>query len=166
MLRSAFIVALALLPVLSAKATGQRTDRAQSSEAVTVAAKIGGKRYEASGPGSCRHAPEASIRGVSASLWTVQFDNRREGGVKQLRLTLWRLKDGGPDQLTFSLETKAGSYRITTGGEGEDAGKASVTVLPNGPGRRLEITGKESGGKAIQVTIDCPSVEEIEPEGG
>jgi hypothetical protein len=166
MLRSAFITALALVPILRTDAPAQRREQVQSPEAVTVAAKIGRKSYEARGPGSCRHAPEASIRGVSASLWTVQFDNPREGKVKQLSLTLWRLKDGEPDQLTFSLETSAGSYRITTGGEGEDAGKGSVTILPNGPGRRLEITGKESGGKAIQVTIDCPSVEGIEPEGG
>jgi hypothetical protein len=160
MVRAAFIVTLTMVPLAGLEAFGQRAD-----QSITVAATIGGNSYEASGKGRCRHDPDASIDGEPASQWTVEFRTSKEGGVQQLKLKLRRLKDGGSDRLNFSLKTKGGTYRIKTG-EGEDAGEGSVTILPNGPGRRLEINGKESGGKDIHVTIDCPRVEGIEPDGG
>jgi hypothetical protein len=133
---------------------------------VTIEAKIDGKRYRASGRGDCRHAPEASIRDVPASLWMVHYTNPRAGGLKQLSMTLWRPKDDGPDQLSLLLDTKSGSHRIETGQEGKSAGQGSVTVLPSGPGGRLEITGKEAEGKPVQVTIDCSVFSGVEAEGG
>jgi hypothetical protein len=133
--------------------------------AITITAKIGKKNYQSSGDGSCRHAPDATIRDVSASLWKVQYAKQR-GGVKQLSLTLWRPKDGSPDQLSLNLETSSGTHRIRTGQEGESAGEGAVTILPSGPGGRLEITGKDAGGKALQVTIDCPAFADVEAEGG
>jgi hypothetical protein len=160
MRRSAFIAVLVLLPPLTHTALGAQT------VAITIAAKIGKKSYQASGNGSCSHAPDASIRGVSASRWTVQYTNQREGGLKQLSLTLWRPKDGGSDQLSLTLETGSGSHRIQSGQEGENAGEGSVTILPSGPGGRLEITGKDADGKALQVTIDCPAFAGVEAEGG
>jgi hypothetical protein len=41
-----------------------------------------------------------------------------------------------------------------------------VTILPNGPGGRLELNGKDAGGKPIQITIDCPAFAGVEAEGG
>jgi hypothetical protein len=170
--RSAVLTVLVLLPALTHELVGQRRAPSESSSvaaepaAITVAAKIGKKSYRATGSGSCRHAPDASIRDVSASLWIVQYANEREGGLKQLSLTLWRPKDGSPDRLSLSLETSSGSHQIQTGQEGKNAGEGTVTVLPSGPGGRLEITGKDDGGKALQVTIDCPAFAGIEAEGG
>lgn len=165
---SAFLVLLAGMP---ATATAQRrVPRAASAPAetmsITIAAKIGSKTYRANSAGECRYAPEASIRGAPASLWMVQYGGPHDAAIKQLNLTLWRLKDGGPDQLSLALETSAGSHRIQTGGEGENAGEGSVTILPSGPGGRLEITGKEAGGKPVQITIDCPAFAGVEAEGG
>jgi hypothetical protein len=163
--RSAFVAVLLLLGLHVRDAVGQRRTGPETA-AITIAAKIGSKSYQASGPGKCRHAPDASLRDVSASLWTVEYANQREEGLKQLTLTLWRLKDGSPDQLSLNLETSTGSHRIKTGQKGESAGQGTVTILPSGPGGRLEISGKEAGGKTLQVTIDCPAFAGVEAEGG
>jgi hypothetical protein len=166
------VVTLALLAGLSTSAAAQRrkpeTQAGGPGEQTSVAieAKVGGKKYKASGSGECKHAPDASIRGVSASLWMVQYTNAKDGSLKQLNLTLWRPKDGSPDQLSLSLETGSGSHRIQTGGDGANSGEGSVTILPSGPGGRLEISGKEAGGKRVQIAIDCSAFAGVEAEGG
>jgi hypothetical protein len=171
MLRSTFIVAFGLLTAVSSGAYAQRRARPEQATpptediTVSITAKAGGRDYEASGRGTCQHAPDASIHGVSASLWTVQFAGSGQGGLKQFSLTLWRPKDGGSDQLSFSLEAGSGSHRIETGGHGETAGEGTVTILPSGPGGRLEVSGKEANGKAIQVTIDCSAFAGVPAEG-
>ena len=161
MRRTAYIAALVLLPAVPDTAWGQGKDIS-----ITVAARIDKKEYQATGSGTCSHAPDASIREVSASLWMVKYASQREEGVKELSLTLWRPKDGSPDQLSLSLQTGSGSHRIQTGQEGENAGEGSVTILPSGPGGRLEIRGKDARGKKLQVTIDCPAFAGVEAEGG
>jgi hypothetical protein len=162
--RLVVITVLALLCSLTSDAAAQRRENLT----LTISARIGDKNYEASGGGSCRHAPEASLRGVSASLWMVQYGGDR-GSVKQLNLTLWRPKDGGDgssDQLSLSIETKSGTHRVETGGSDGNKGEATVAILPNGPGGRLEIRGKDARGKPMQVTIDCPAFAGVEAEGG
>jgi hypothetical protein len=165
--RIAVTVVLVLLSASVREAAAQRKHPAVPAESVAIAvtARIGGKSYRGSGTGSCRYEPEASIHDVSASLWTVQYAGRGRS-LKHLNLTLWRPKDGSPDQLTLSLETGSGSYRIETGGKGENSGEGSVTILPSGPGGRLEISGKEAGGKPLQITIDCPAFAGTEAEAG
>jgi hypothetical protein len=172
MYRTYLLATLILVfPGLVPAAAAQRKPRPETPDASTgqvtlsVAGKVDGKRLQASGPGSCRHAPDASIRGVSASLWMVEFGTK-EGTLRQLNLTLWRPKDQSPDQLSLALETSGASYRIDTGSLGESKGEGSVTILPSGPGGRFEIKGKEAGGKPIQITIDCPAFSGIEAEGG
>ena len=168
MIRLTLIVAGVLTPLLTTQAVAQRKSltesRAPAAASLSITGKVGGKSLQASGGGSCRHAPDAAIRGVSASLWMVQYAGG-EGGVKQLNLTLWRPKDGSPDQLSLAFETNTGEYRIETG-EGEHKGEGAVTILPNGPGGRFELSGKESGGKPVQITIDCPAFAGIQAEGG
>jgi hypothetical protein len=171
MLRAVSVAGLVLLPVWTSVAPAQRRAQEQSASqgediTVTIAAKVGGKNYQGSGPGTCQHAPDASIRGASASLWTVQYAGSGKGKLKQLNLTLWRLKDGDSDQLSLSLEAGSKSYRIITGGEGANAGEGTVTILPSGPGGRLEISGKEAGGKTIQVNIECSAFADVVAEGG
>jgi hypothetical protein len=165
--RLAVIALLALLsgPVQDASAQRLQPDAPAESVAITVSARVGGKEYQGSGTGSCRHEREASINGVSAALWMVQYAGQK-GSLKQLNLTLWRPKDGSPDQLSLSLETGSGSNRIETGPKKENSGEGSVTILPSGPGGRMEISGKAAGGKPVQITIDCPAFAGIEAEGG
>ena len=139
---------------------------ADNQISVSIEAKVAGKTYQGSGSGSCKHADEASIHGLSAALWMVQFDGSKDASLRSLTLTLWRPKDGSPDQLSLSLETKAGSHRVQTGGAGGNEGEGSVTILPSGPGGRLEIAGKESEGKSLQIVIECSAFGEVEAEGG
>jgi hypothetical protein len=131
---------------------------------LAVTARVGKKDFRGDGGGECRHSPDASLRGVSASMWTVQFAEGR-GSLKQLTLTLWRPKDGSPDEVSLSFETGSGSHRISTGGGSENSGEASVTVLPSGPGGRVEIKGKEADGKPLQLAIDCPAFLPVADEG-
>jgi hypothetical protein len=168
--RLVLLTTVALLCSLSSEAAAQRKAYSpaggDAALILTISGKVGGKNYQASGPGSCRHAPEASIRGVAASLWMVQFGGGDDGAIKRLNLTLWRPKDGGSDQVSLAFDTKSGSHRVETGSTGEDRGEATVVILPNGPGGRLEISGKDGEGKPMQVTIDCPAFAGVEAEGG
>ena len=171
MLRATLMISLGMGALVSTEAMAQQQNLApesatpQAEANLAITAKAGRKSFQASGAGSCKHAPDASIGGASASLWTVQYGGGDGGSVKQLNLTLWRPKDGGPDQLSLSLETKSGEHRIETGGEGKHKGEGKVAILPSGPGGRLELTGKDEKGKPIQVTVDCPSFGEVEAEG-
>jgi hypothetical protein len=96
----------------------------------------------------------------------VQYGGSDDAAVKQLNLTLWRPKDGSPDQLSLALHSESGEHRIETGGQGKSKGEGSVTILPNGPGGRLELSGKDAEGKRLQITIDCPAFGGVEAEGG
>jgi len=163
--RSGILTVLALLAASQPAAAQRLTpDVPAKSAAIVVTGKIAGKNLQGSGEGSCRHAEDASIHDVSAALWLVEYSG--QGGLKQLSLTLWRPKDGSPDQLSLSVDIPSGSHRIHTGGKDGNSGEGSVTILPSGPGGRLEIKGKEASGKPIQVTIECPVFGDVEAAGG
>jgi hypothetical protein len=165
------LIAVLLLPGLAGQAAAQeRTQLAPSTStadqiSVTVGGKVDGKKISGDGAGTCSHSADASIHGASASLWTVQYAAGKDGSLKQLNLTLWRPKDEGPDQLSLVIDAKSGSYRIETGNPEETKGEGTVTILPSGPGGRLEIKGKDSGGKPVQLTIDCSAFAGAESEG-
>jgi hypothetical protein len=143
----------------------QNRNPAAEKPVVGVGGKIGGKKYQSSGDGTCRHTPDAPVGDASASVWTVRYEGSGGGDLERLNLKLQRPKDGSPDQLTLSLETrKSGSHRIETGKGGKDRGEGTVVILPNGPGGRLEINGKDARGKRIQITIDCPAF--VPADGG
>jgi hypothetical protein len=169
MRRSLMVATFGLLPCWTIAGSAQQLTppgASLSAAHVVITGTVGNKKLQASGPGTCRHAPEASLRGASASMWMVQFQGSRDAGVGPLNLTLWRFKDGSPDQLSLALETGSGSHRIDTSNPDEKKGEATVTILPNGPGGRLELTGEKAGGKPVQLTIDCPAFSGIEAEGG
>jgi hypothetical protein len=171
MMFTRWIAALAftLLPWFTAEAAAQRRAQrpgAAEGVALSITGEIGGKKYQASGNGTCRHAPDASINGVSASLWMVQYGGSGDAALKQVNLTLWRPKDGASDQLSLNVETKSGFHRIETGGSGENQGEGAVVILPSCPGGRLEISGKDGENKPIKITIDCPAFTAIHAEGG
>jgi len=168
MLRSVSLAALVLLISSTSEAAAQNLAPPGASVGlgVTISGKVGSKKYQASDGGTCRHAPDASISGVSASLWMVQYGGSGEAPLSRLNLTLWRPKDGGSDQLSLNIETKSGSHQVETGGGGKNQGEGAVVILPNGPGGRFEIKGKDADGKPIQLTIDCPTFAGVASEGG
>jgi hypothetical protein len=172
MRRSLCLIALVLLPGVAGRAAAQQRNelapstRAQEAISVTIGGKVAGKKIRGSGAGTCTHAGDATIRDVSGSRWTVRYDDGKGGSVKRLDLTLWRPTDGGPDQLSLAVETKSGTHRIETGNPVDGSkGEGSVTILPSGPGGRLEISGKEAGGKPVQITIDCTAFAGLQSEG-
>lgn len=169
LLRSAFVFTIALLAFPRGEAAAQRrapTGSAEVSQPLTVSARVDGKTYETSGPGSCRHEPAASIYDVPAALWMVEYGNRAGDRIKQLHLTLWRPKDGSSDQVSLSLETSSSSHRISSGGKGEPVGSATVKLTPKGSGGRFELKGKDAAGAKVELTISCPAFAGVEAEGG
>jgi hypothetical protein len=165
------LIAFVLLSVIGRPAAAQQRNElapptvAKEAISVTIGGKVGGKKIQGSATGTCTHAADARIRDVSASLWTVRYGDGKGGSVKRLDLTLWRPTDGGPDQLSLAVETKSGTHRIETGTPGDEGkGEGSVTILPSGPGGRLEISGKAASGKPVQITIDCSAFAEAQSE--
>jgi hypothetical protein len=169
MQRSFLIAALVLLPAWSVPSIAQQLSppaAVEPSPDLNIAGAVGDQKFQSTGPGTCRHAPEASLNDVSASMWMVEFRGKDDAGLRRLNLTLWRFKDGIPDKVTLALETKSGSHRIDTSDPDDARGEASVTILPSGPGGRLEVNGKKRGGKPVQITIDCPTFTDVQAEGG
>jgi hypothetical protein len=160
MIRATLLVVVGLVPGVAGRASAQQLApgkaNAPSESSLTLSGMVGEKPLQVSGGGTCRHDPDASIKGVSASLWAVEYSGSDDGAVKRLNLTLWRPKDGGPDQLSLLLKTKSGDHKVETG-PGKHKGEGSVTILPSGPGGRLELSGKDQKGKPIQISIDCPT---------
>lgn len=163
---SAVALTLALLLTLAADGMAQRRPPAAAGKPLTLSADIGGKAYQATGPGTCRHTPDAAIYDLPAALWMIEYGNQAGRGIRQVNLTLWKPKDGSPDQVSLSLETGRSSHRISSGGKAQPAGSATVSVSPLGSGGRLKLTGKDAEGTKIELTIDCPTLAGVEAEGG
>ncbi len=157
MLRSVFIPSFLLLAVTASDA---------ASQGVSISAKIGGKGYEASGSGSCKHEPQASIYSVPAALWRVEYSGTDDSKLKQADMTLWRPKAGGADQFSIALETKSSSHRIAVSGRGDQVGSGKLSLLPAGSGGRFEIKGKDADGTPLDIVITCPAFAGIVAEGG
>jgi hypothetical protein len=157
-----------LLPsfLLVATATSAAAQRSSTAATVSISAKIGGKSYQASGSGSCRHTPTASIYDVPAALWMVEHSGSGQGALQQLNLTVWRPKNGSPEQLSLALSTRSSSHRIAVGGRGEQIGSGKVSLSSKGTGGSFEITGKDASGTPLEVRIECPVFTGVEAEGG
>ena len=163
MLRSFLVPSLFMVTTIVSDATAQR---AGAPVVVTVSAKVGGKAYNTSGPGSCRHSPDASIYDVPSALWMVEHASLGKAAIKRLNLTLWRPKDGSPDQVSLALETSSASHRISVGGKAAPVGSASIKLSPLGSGGRFELKGKDDTGTTVEVGITCPAFTGVEAEGG
>jgi hypothetical protein len=160
-LRSFPITAVFLLAAVADDVAAQRT-----GGTIGVSANVGRKSFEASGPGTCRHSPSASIYDVPAALWMVELARSDDRPVKQVNLTLWRPKDGSPDQVSLSLETSSSSHQLSVGGKAEPLGSGTVKLSPAASGGRFELKGKDSKGTSIELSITCPAFAGVEAEGG
>lgn len=163
MVRSSLIQSLFLFATM---ATGAAAQGAGDAGTVSVSAKVGGKTYESAGAGSCKHAPQASIYGVPAALWRVEYTGAGDGGLKGANMTLWRPENGSAEQLSLALETRSSSHRINVGGRAERVGSGKASLSPDGPGGRFEIKGKDAAGVALEIVIKCPAFAGVEAEGG
>lgn len=141
-------------------------DASDNGKSVNISGRVADKTFKANGIGRCRYAPEASIYDVPAALWLVEYSNPDDGQLKQLNLTLWRPKNGSPDQISLAVETGSASHRVNIGGRGEQAGSGRVTLSPSGGGGRFEFSGKDAAGTRVEVGISCPAFAGVEAEGG
>jgi hypothetical protein len=166
--RSTLALTLALLVASTVDGTAQRRPGASvaPSKPLSVSARIDGKTYEATGPGRCKHASEASIYDIPAALWMVEYGDQSSDRIKQLSLILWRPEDGSSDQISLSLQVGTASHRIESGGKGPSVGSAAVNLIPVGSGGRFELKGKDAEGKKVELTIGCPAFTGVEAEGG
>ena len=166
--RSVLALTLVLLTSVTVDARAQRKGPALGAPGapLTVSARIDDKNYGATGPGSCRHAPTASIHGIPAALWLIEYDNRSSAGIKRLNLTLWRPTDGSSDQVSLSLSTSSTTHRINSVGKPQSEGAATVKISPLATGGRLELKGNDAGGATIELTVVCPAFVGVEAEGG
>ncbi len=163
MVRSVLVPSVFLLAAVATEAAAQRPEGPSS---VSVSARVGGKSYEAAGTGSCKHEPQASIYGVPAALWMVEYPGDGGSRLKRARMTLWRPKNGGAEQLSVALGTGSSSHEINVGGRGEQVGSGKASLSANGPGGRFEIKGRDAAGTALQIVIKCATFAGIEAEGG
>ena len=163
MLRPLPIVLFCLCTVDAQPASSQES---RSGGPVMISARIGGKSYETAAQGSCRHTPTASIYDVPAALWMVGLTGSEDTGIKSLNLTLWKPKDGTPQQFSVSLSTHSSSHRIAVGGRGEQVGSGKASVVATGAGGRIDVSGKDDSGKTIELVVKCPEFTGVEAEGG
>ncbi len=168
MLRSVFILGLSMIAGACDGAAQRRPnpEASDNGKSVNISGRVADKTLNAIGGGRCRHAPEASIYDVPAALWLVDYSNPNDAQLKQLNLTLWRPKNGSPDQISLSVETGSTSHRVNIGGRGEQAGSGRVTLSPSGEGGRFEFKGKDAAGTRLEVAISCPAFAGVEAEGG
>ena len=163
--RTALALTLVLFVSVTVDAGAQRK-RVASVAPLTVSARIDGKNYGATGPGTCRHAPTASIYATPAALWMIEYGSPSSAGIKRLNLTLWRPKDGSPDQVSLALVTSSSTHRINSVGKRQPEGGATVRLSPQGTGGRFELKGKDAGGAYVELTVACPVLTGVEAEGG
>ena len=172
MIRSTLLATVLLTAALSGALEAQRrTARAPGPESgasaqVGIVAGVGARNYRASVPGTCQHEPNASIYGVPAALWRVEAEGSDESEIRRLGLTLWRPKDGSPDQLSIGLDVGAKPVTIEINPRARSAASATPQVRQAGPGGTIEVKGKDAGGKAVTLTVSCPVFEGIVAEGG
>jgi hypothetical protein len=96
----------------------------------------------------------------------VGVTGAEDAAVKSMNLTLWKPKNGGPQQFSLSLRTGSSSHRIDVGGRGEQIGSGKASVVAAGAGGRIEVSGKDDSGKTIELVVKCPAFAGVEDEGG
>jgi hypothetical protein len=158
-------ISIALLCVLAASTTVS-AQRSQNTGSVMISGKVGRKSYESAGQGNCRHTPAAAIYGVPAALWMVSLTGAEDASVKSMNLTLWKPKNGSPQQFSLSLDAGSSTHRIDVGGRGKQVGSGKAAVIAKGSGGRIEISGKDDSGKRIELVVHCPAFGGVEAEGG
>ena len=147
-------------------ARGQVRARAavDDSTVVTLALAVGGARFEEAKRGRCVYAPQASIYGTMASMWSVSYAPATD---RSLSFTVWRPMSGDTTaQLNFSVFSKGKSQRIDTVKGSEIVGKGSVRFTKRGTGGRFDIEGTTGNGAAVRGYIECEKFAAPAPVGG
>ena len=145
-------------------AEGQRRAPGQerAKQAIQASLKVGTQTYESSEPGSCTHAPKASIYDVMAELWTVN----QLAGERSLTLTFWKPANGSGEMFNLSVSDSKGSNDVNTVRGGTISGSGKVTFEKSGQGGAFTIDAKTKAGTAITGKITCAAFGPHIAEGG
>jgi hypothetical protein len=150
----------ALVPVLLALGLG-------GAAPVDVAVSVNGKKLQARGTGDCKHAPMAAIYGVRSAMWRVEFEGDAKSAVSFVNLTMWHPLNGkAADQMSLSINTRKGDYRIGTVKGAKQEGSGTIAFHKAGAGGRFVIKGKAANGASIDATFTCERLNSLEAVGG
>ena len=156
--------AIALAGVLvQVDAQRRAPGQAQATQGVQTTLKVGNQTHQSNEPGTCTHAPVASIDQVVSQMWSVQQSSQG----RSLSMTLWRPKDASADMLTLSINAGEASYDVNTVRGGEPAqGSAKVSFEKSGAGGTFTLDARTKDGRAISGTIKCDAFAPHIAEGG
>ena len=129
---------------------------------IEVSLKAGGASYAAKGPGSCTHAPKASIYNIPAQLWSV----RQESGERSVQLMVWKPADGSSVMFSVAVNEPAHRTAISTVRGGQVTGSGTVTLVAAAKGGTFTVDAKTSKGEAITGTIKCEAFTPHIADGG
>jgi hypothetical protein len=155
-----FVVAVTAAAVAAAGQARQQPARPDTVP-MEIAIKLAAGSYDDQGPGSCTHAPKASIYGVVSQMWTA----RHQTDKRSLSLTLWRPLDGSAEMFTLAVNDRH-SVSITTVRGGQPSGSGTVKLEPQGKGGTFRVQAKGPGGEAVTGTIRCEAFMPHVAEGG
>jgi hypothetical protein len=139
----------------------RRQAPAPPSVSVKVSLKVDQQFMISTGPGTCTHAPKASIYNVPSEMWTV----RQEAETRSTQLTVWRPTDGKEEMFVLSL-SGARNVDISTVRGGTISGSGTVRLEPGGMGGTFTIDAKTKGGVTVAGTIECSTFTPAIAEGG
>lgn len=176
-LRVTLMAALAVLALLTAQslscgggASAPQKNAAASaaiasgSSAASSAATLDGTDYTLAGDVTCEHSDDASIYDVPASMWhaTLKAD---DAAVSYVNLTIWQLKEGGPDQFSLGLQVGGVFHHASTIKGATLVGSGTATV-DRGATTSLHAKGADEKGVPFDITLRCAKVTEAVEEGG
>ncbi len=121
---------------------------------VTIALEIGSESYKYAGPGTCRHALQASIYDMPAEQWTMEGND----GLRNVTLTLWQPKQGAGKMVSFAVNAGGKTHVVNTvkvGGRGNVQGSGTAALAPAGNGGTFTIDATAADGAKISGTIKC-----------
>jgi hypothetical protein len=167
-----------LLAAMDVKSVGESVDspaprqaqlrrEAQQPDSATVqiALQVGTKDYRFSGAAECKAAPQASIYGVPAALYSVS----QRSGSGSLNLTLWQPKDGAAIMMSLRIAAGGKSYLVDTvkaGPKRDTKGSGRATLQKTGAGGVIAVDAVDASGEKITGKIECNRFGAIRAEGG
>lgn len=162
--RSSFLRILSATSLaVAAASTLSHADQAnrQAKVPVEVSLKVGQGSYQAKGPGTCTHAPQAAIYNIRSQQWTA----RHEEDGRAVQLTLWKPADGSAEMFNLSVSGKS-DITISTVRGGQMSGSGTVKFAPAAKGGTFTIDAKGKAGEPLSGTFKCDAFTAAFAEGG
>lgn len=158
-LRTLCATAAAVTITSSFIAAGQTNRR--PTVPVEAALKVGSSSYDVKAPGTCTHAPKASIYNILSEQWMV----RQEQDDRSVQLVFWKPADGSAPMFSLSVNGKSNATVSTVRG-GQKSGSGTVKFEPAAKGGTFTVDAKAKSGEAISGTLKCETFTRAIAEGG